>query len=154
MVVVWKKQAETADKVTASLSTSDPDAPPMKLEDLEGHLNALKEMFIQKQGNLSTQLYLPARRLSCNLFLFGIPGLPCSPIIGGVFLSVVMLKDVTVLRELLVNLRPAHAIIVAHLQCVDTHRLAHCRRAFPRLLCCWPGGDPGFHPQPELLRCI
>jgi len=48
-VVVWKKQAETADKVTASLSTSDPDAPPMKLEDLEGHLNALKEMFIQKQ---------------------------------------------------------------------------------------------------------
>ena len=49
MVVVWKKQAETADKVTASLSTSDPDAPPMKLEDLEGHLNALKEMFIQKQ---------------------------------------------------------------------------------------------------------
>ena len=49
MVVVWKKQAETADKVTASLSTSDPDAPPMKLEDLKGHLNALKEMFIQKQ---------------------------------------------------------------------------------------------------------
>ena len=25
------------------------DAAPMKLEDLEGHLNALKEMFIQKQ---------------------------------------------------------------------------------------------------------
>lgn len=53
MVEVWKKQAETAEKVTAAIAAKpDPskgDAGPMKLEDLEGHLNALKEMFIQKQ---------------------------------------------------------------------------------------------------------
>jgi len=50
MVVVWKKQAETADKVTAAIGAKpEGDAAPMKLEDLEGHLNALKEMFIEKQ---------------------------------------------------------------------------------------------------------
>jgi len=51
MVEVWKKQAETADKVTAAIGAGSGggDAAPMKLEDLEGHLNALKEMFIQKQ---------------------------------------------------------------------------------------------------------
>ena len=50
MVEVWKKQAETADKVTAAIGAKpEGDAAPMKLEDLEGHLNALKEMFIQKQ---------------------------------------------------------------------------------------------------------
>merc|ERR1712150_408172 len=55
MVEVWKKQAETAAKVTAALATpkGDPEkgGGEMKLEDLEGHLNALKEMFIQKQKN-------------------------------------------------------------------------------------------------------
>merc|ERR1712083_1175364 len=51
MVEVWKKQAETADKVTAAIGAKPEggEAAPMKLEDLEGHLNALKEMFIQKQ---------------------------------------------------------------------------------------------------------
>ena len=50
MVEVWKKQAETADKVTAAIGAKpEGDSAPMKLEDLEGHLNALKEMFIQKQ---------------------------------------------------------------------------------------------------------
>ena len=37
----------TADKVTNAIS--DPSASDMKLEDLETHLNSLKEMFIQKQ---------------------------------------------------------------------------------------------------------
>ena len=37
----------TADKVTAALA--DPTASDMKLEDLEGHLNSLKKMFIEKQ---------------------------------------------------------------------------------------------------------
>jgi len=55
MVEVWKKQAETAEKVTAAISakpapTEGGAAPEMKLEDLEKHLNALKEMFIQKQA--------------------------------------------------------------------------------------------------------
>jgi len=51
MVEVWKKQAETADKVTAAIGAKPEggEAKPMKLEDLEGHLNALREMFIQKQ---------------------------------------------------------------------------------------------------------
>merc|ERR1712038_1625622 len=55
MVEVWKKQAETAAKVTAAIAApkGDPEkgggGGEMKLEDLEGHLNALKEMFIQKQ---------------------------------------------------------------------------------------------------------
>ena len=39
--------AATADKVTAALA--DPTASDMKLEDLEGHLNSLKQMFIEKQ---------------------------------------------------------------------------------------------------------
>ena len=37
----------TADKVTAALA--DPTASDMKLEDLEAHLNSLKQMFIEKQ---------------------------------------------------------------------------------------------------------
>ena len=37
----------TADKVTAALA--DPTASGMKLEDLEAHLNSLKQMFIEKQ---------------------------------------------------------------------------------------------------------
>merc|ERR1712107_910388 len=53
MVEVWKKQAETAAKVTAAISApkgaDGKEGGEMKLEDLEGHLNALKEMFIQKQ---------------------------------------------------------------------------------------------------------
>ena len=48
---VWTKQAETAAKVTAAIAAKpDPEkGGEMKLEDLEKHLNALKEMFIQKQ---------------------------------------------------------------------------------------------------------
>ena len=52
MVEVWKKQAETAEKVTAAIAAKpDPSKgdAPMKIEDLEVHLNALKEMFILKQ---------------------------------------------------------------------------------------------------------
>lgn len=37
----------TADKVTAALA--DPTASDMKIEDLEAHLNSLKQMFIEKQ---------------------------------------------------------------------------------------------------------
>jgi hypothetical protein len=52
MVDVWAKQAETAAKVTAAISApkgGDGKGQEMNLNDLEGHLNALKEMFIQKQ---------------------------------------------------------------------------------------------------------
>lgn len=50
MVVVWKKQAETAEKVQAAIAAKpDAEAPVMKLEDLERHLDALKQMFIEKQ---------------------------------------------------------------------------------------------------------
>ena len=50
MAEVWKKQTETAAKVTAAIA-SKPSAgePEMKLEDLEKHLDALKQMFIEKQ---------------------------------------------------------------------------------------------------------
>lgn len=50
MVDVWKKQAETAAKVTAAIAAK-PEAggAEMKLEDLEKHLDALKQMFIEKQ---------------------------------------------------------------------------------------------------------
>merc|ERR1712203_520838 len=41
------KRWEGVDKVTNAIS--DPSASDMKLEDLEAHLNSLKEMFIQKQ---------------------------------------------------------------------------------------------------------
>jgi len=47
LVKMWEDQAATADKVTNAIS--DPSASDMKLEDLEAHLNSLKEMFIQKQ---------------------------------------------------------------------------------------------------------
>jgi hypothetical protein len=50
MVDVWKKQAETAAKVTAAIGAKpEAGAPEMKLEDLEKHLDALKQMFIEKQ---------------------------------------------------------------------------------------------------------
>lgn len=50
MAEVWKKQTETAAKVTAAISSKPADgAPEMKLEDLEKHLDALKQMFIEKQ---------------------------------------------------------------------------------------------------------
>ena len=54
MVDVWKKQAETAEKVTAAIAaapTEDGANPmeEMKLEDLEKHLENLKKMFIEKQ---------------------------------------------------------------------------------------------------------
>jgi len=47
LVEMWQKQAATADKVTAAISA--PADSDMKLEDLETHLNALKQMFIEKQ---------------------------------------------------------------------------------------------------------
>ena len=50
MVAVWRKQEETAQKVTAAISApSGGEGGPMKLEDLEKHLDALKQMFIEKQ---------------------------------------------------------------------------------------------------------
>jgi len=53
MVVVWQKQADTAAKVTAAIAAKpgggEGSAPEMKLEDLEVHLDALKQMFIEKQ---------------------------------------------------------------------------------------------------------
>jgi len=47
LVEMWQKQAATADKVTAAISA--PANSDMKLEDLETHLNSLKQMFIEKQ---------------------------------------------------------------------------------------------------------
>jgi len=47
LVDMWQKQAATADKVTAAISA--PANSEMKLEDLETHLNSLKQMFIEKQ---------------------------------------------------------------------------------------------------------
>jgi len=54
MVAVWQKQADTAAKVTAAIAAKPggeggAPAPEMKLEDLEKHLDALKQMFIEKQ---------------------------------------------------------------------------------------------------------
>ena len=50
MVEVWKKQADTAAKVSAAIAAKpEGGAPEMKLEDLEKHLDALKQMFIEKQ---------------------------------------------------------------------------------------------------------
>lgn len=55
MVDVWKKQAETAQKVTAAIAANPEGGEggggmgEMKLEDLEKHLDALKQMFIEKQ---------------------------------------------------------------------------------------------------------
>lgn len=51
MVTVWQKQAETAQKVTAAIAATPNDASTseMKLEDLEEHLNSLRQMFIDKQ---------------------------------------------------------------------------------------------------------
>ena len=72
MVEVWQKQADTANKVTAAIGAKPDeggDAAPMKLEDLEGHLNALKEMFIQKQKMMeelekTAGMYFTVRNLS------------------------------------------------------------------------------------------
>jgi len=47
LVETWRKQAETAEKVSAAISA--PATSDMKLEDLETHLNSLKQMFIEKQ---------------------------------------------------------------------------------------------------------
>lgn len=47
LVKMWESQSATADKVTAAISA--PAANDMKLEDLEAHLNSLKNMFIEKQ---------------------------------------------------------------------------------------------------------
>eukprot|EP00092_Neocalanus_flemingeri_P002162 GFUD01002302.1.p1 GENE.GFUD01002302.1~~GFUD01002302.1.p1 ORF type:complete len:603 (+),score=206.05 GFUD01002302.1:67-1875(+) len=47
LVKMWESQAATADKVTAAMSA--PSDSDMKLEDLEAHLNSLKQMFIEKQ---------------------------------------------------------------------------------------------------------
>jgi len=51
MVAVWQKQAETAQKVTAAIAATpnDNSSSEMKLEDLEAHLNSLRQMFIDKQ---------------------------------------------------------------------------------------------------------
>lgn len=50
MAAVWKKQTDTAAQVTAAINAKPVDgAPEMKLEDLEKHLDALKQMFIEKQ---------------------------------------------------------------------------------------------------------
>ena len=51
MVAVWQKQAETAQKVTAAIAATpnDSSTSDMKLEDLEQHLNSLRQMFIDKQ---------------------------------------------------------------------------------------------------------
>ena len=51
MVEVWKKQADTAAKVTAAIAAkpSEGGGGEMKIEDLEKHLDALKLMFIEKQ---------------------------------------------------------------------------------------------------------
>jgi len=47
LVKMWEEQAATAEKVTAAISA--PANSDMKLEDLEAHLNSLKQMFIEKQ---------------------------------------------------------------------------------------------------------
>jgi len=52
MVEVWKKQADTAAKVTAAIAakpSAEGGGGEMKIEDLEKHLDALKQMFIEKQ---------------------------------------------------------------------------------------------------------
>jgi len=49
LVQMWQKQAETAEKVTAAIAAPQGAGADMKLEDLEAHLNALKQMFIEKQ---------------------------------------------------------------------------------------------------------
>lgn len=51
MITVWEKQTETAKKVTAAIAAtpSGTTSTDMKLEDLEEHLNSLKQMFIEKQ---------------------------------------------------------------------------------------------------------
>lgn len=51
MVLVWQKQAETAQKVTAAIAANpdDQSSGEMKLEDLEKHLDSLRQMFIEKQ---------------------------------------------------------------------------------------------------------
>jgi hypothetical protein len=50
MVGVWQKQAETVEKVQAAIASKpSADGGEMKLEDLEKHLDLLKQMFIEKQ---------------------------------------------------------------------------------------------------------
>jgi hypothetical protein len=61
MVEVWQKQADTAAKVTAAIAAK-PEAgqAEMKLEDLEKHLDALKQMFIEKQKMMDSLNTAPA----------------------------------------------------------------------------------------------
>jgi len=47
LVKMWEEQAATAEKVSAAMAA--PASSDMKLEDLEAHLNSLKQMFIDKQ---------------------------------------------------------------------------------------------------------
>ncbi|TRY72441.1 hypothetical protein TCAL_13483 [Tigriopus californicus] len=50
MVDVWQKQADTAAMVTAAIAANPSESSKeMKLEDLEVHLNSLRQMFIEKQ---------------------------------------------------------------------------------------------------------
>merc|ERR1712080_82024 len=49
LCTMWEKQEETAAKVTAAIAAPQGAGAEMKLEDLEAHLNALKQMFIDKQ---------------------------------------------------------------------------------------------------------
>ncbi|QQP55407.1 Uncharacterized protein FKW44_008570, partial [Caligus rogercresseyi] len=51
MLKVWEKQAETAAKVSAAISAKPGESggSEMKLEDLEKHLDVLKQMFIEKE---------------------------------------------------------------------------------------------------------
>lgn len=49
LCAMWEKQEETAAKVTAAIAAPQGAGAEMKLEDLEAHLNALKQMFIDKQ---------------------------------------------------------------------------------------------------------
>jgi len=65
MVEVWQKQADTAAKVSAAIAAkpSAEGGGEMKLEELEKHLDALKQMFIEKQkmmDNLDKDTPAPA----------------------------------------------------------------------------------------------
>ena len=65
MVEVWQKQADTAAKVSAAIAAkpSAEGGSEMKLEELEKHLDALKQMFIEKQkmmDNLDKETAAPA----------------------------------------------------------------------------------------------
>merc|ERR1719348_2280213 len=54
LVKMWEEQAKTAEKVTAAISA--PANSDMKLEDLEAHLNSLKQMFIEEQAKTAEKV--------------------------------------------------------------------------------------------------